>query len=1412
MEKKAVKILFVDSNKSGTMQVVRELKKNGIYLSFLRIETYDEFREQISAFNPDVIIAEYLLPGWDGLKALKTLRAGESHVPFIIYTAKGNESVAVEFMKCGADDYLNKNTPGRIADTVSNALDKAVGQKQKSVSADLMANAERLRQIINSAQDAVILTDAFGKISYWNPAAERIFGYKPGECLGTDPHYLIATPQIKNDEEEAMTHFMATGEGRFINKTIEVIAKHKEGWIFPVEISLSPIYYENGYGAVAIIRDIAERKKAAEEISRKESQFSALIELAGDAIFVADFNSALVILANEQACKSLGYTKEELFQKTIYEFDSVFGEKKIQFEFWSRMVPGKIETIEVLHQRKDGSVFPVEVRTTLIDFDGHKSVLGIARDITERKNAEADLRMSENRFRTLFEESGDFIFILEPSIEKGLPIIDANEAACRFHGYSREELTGKAMFSLDVDIIEQPVTHLFDQLKSGEQIIFERKHRKKNGSEFYVEISAKLAESRNGSSIIISREIDITDRKNAEEKLLQSEKNYRLLYENSPIGIYIASPQGQLLNVNQAALDMLGSPSEEAMRQINLLTYSSLVETGYSGKFKECVESGKTVQMELLYTSKWDKQVYMSSFLVPLKDAQGRVEKVYTFMQDISERKKAEYLLTRSIERWESLFNNSPNSIAIYSAVDNGQDFIFNDFNPMAEKVDKIDRQQVIGKRVTEVFPSVAELGFLEAFRRVWKTGKTEVMNNINYRDKRLEGWRENIIYRLNTGEVVTIFNDISDRKKAEQDLQNSLAENKALLSANPDLMFVFDRNCCILQFHVNKAGLYTDPGNFLYRPVDEILPPDVVKLTHEKVDYVLSTGELTTGSYSLEKDGVTSFFESRYVLLNQDKVLAIVRDITDRVKAEFNLLLARKKTEESEEQLKVFINSIPDIICFKDGHGRWLMANQSDLELFCLTNVDYFSKTDAELADYTDEIYREAFLYCMNTDEKAWLNITTSHGIEIIPTISGEKKVFDVIKTPIFYPNGERKALAVVGRNITELYHAQKELEIAKNKAEGADRLKTAFLQNMSHEIRTPLNAIEGFSDMLTRNELSEEKKKNFVSIIRNSSRQLLSIVSDILTIASLETRQEKINTEQVCVNEMIINLLAIFKQQSVNQNVSLFTRQTLSDAQSEIHTDKTKLTQILSNLVSNALKFTHEGFVEFGYTLKEPGQDSSMKSPYLEFFVKDSGIGIKSELHEKIFERFLQADLNISKKYGGTGLGLSISKGFVELLGGSIWVESIPGQGSSFFFTIPYVPVHNAGSHGASAEKQSASGKTILVAEDDEFNFLLIRELLNRSGLQIIHARDGQEVIDLFKQNPEVRLILMDIKMPVMEGHEAARIIRQMNANIPIIAQSAYAMDYEIEKYGSIFDNYLTKPLDGPTLKKTIARYIQL
>ncbi len=384
-----------------------------------------------------------------------------------------------------------------------------------------------------------------------------------------------------------------------------------------------------------------------------------------------------------------------------------------------------------------------------------------------------------------------------------------------------------------------------------------------------------------------------------------------------------------------------------------------------------------------------------------------------------------------------------------------------------------------------------------------------------------------------------------------------------------------------------------------------------------------------------------------------------------------------------------------------------------------------------------------------------------------------------------------------------------QAELTIAKEKAEESDRLKTSFLQNMSHEIRTPMNAIIGFSKMLANPDLLPEKRKSFTSIIVNSTNQLLTIITDILTISSLETKQEKLNIESVCINTIIVDLLAMFKAQSFNQNISLYAKQLLTDKQSEIFTDKAKVTRILTNLINNALKFTHKGYIEFGYNLVEQHRGVALQRE-LQFYVKDSGIGIKSELHEKIFERFRQAELSISQNYGGTGLGLSIAKGFVDLLGGKIWVQSELELGSTFYFTIPFHAVNEI-EKTYSPTKQSDFKTTILIAEDDEYNYLFIEEILLNMDFKLIHAKNGKEAIDICKLNPEINLILMDIKMPIMDGNTAAKLIKEFRPDLPIIAQTAYYYEQCKEIYGEmVFDEYITKPINDDELKQKLMKYI--
>lgn len=374
----------------------------------------------------------------------------------------------------------------------------------------------------------------------------------------------------------------------------------------------------------------------------------------------------------------------------------------------------------------------------------------------------------------------------------------------------------------------------------------------------------------------------------------------------------------------------------------------------------------------------------------------------------------------------------------------------------------------------------------------------------------------------------------------------------------------------------------------------------------------------------------------------------------------EKQLLSEKTKVEENEAQLNTLINTIPDLIWLKDINGIYLDCNTRFEQFFGAQKHEILGKTDYDFVD------KELADFFRAHDNKAMMaGKPTMNEEEITFASDGHREFLETIKTPLL--TNSKKVIGVlgIGRDISKRKQYEEQLLKAKDKSEESDRLKTAFLQNLSHEIRTPLNAICGFVGMLDKPKLSETKRTNFVSIIKKSSDQLLSIVSDILTISALETKQEKLNIGLFCLNDILDDLLTIFKQQHTNPDVIIKNKKGLDEKQSLIFGDRTKITQILTNLVSNSLKFTTEGVIEFGYTLE---------NNFLKFHIKDTGIGIPIKYQDKIFERFRQVDIALDKKHGGTGLGLSISKGFVELMGGKIWVESTPEKGTSFYFTVPF------------------------------------------------------------------------------------------------------------------------------------------
>ena len=387
----------------------------------------------------------------------------------------------------------------------------------------------------------------------------------------------------------------------------------------------------------------------------------------------------------------------------------------------------------------------------------------------------------------------------------------------------------------------------------------------------------------------------------------------------------------------------------------------------------------------------------------------------------------------------------------------------------------------------------------------------------------------------------------------------------------------------------------------------------------------------------------------------------------------------------------------------------------------------------------------------------------------------------------------------------ITEL---NDQLQKAIKKAEENDRLKSAFLANMSHEIRTPMNGILGFASLLNEPLLLIQDQQKYIGIIEKSGQRMLNIINDLIDISKIEAGQMEVKLSETNIKDQLEYIYTFFKPEAERKGISLVNvHNIISKNESDIQTDREKLYAVLTNLTKNAIKFTKSGKIEIGFT---------SKGNFFEVFVKDTGIGIHPSKQETVFDRFVQVEDSISAGLEGSGLGLSISKAYVNMLGGDIWLESEPGKGSSFYFTIPRDTISNEKpnvelDYEALKEKIKFKGLKVLLVEDDETSEMYTKIVLKDYCKEILIAHDGAAAVKTCRDHPALDLILMDLGMPIMDGHEATKQIRHFNKEVIIIAQTAFALsgtrDMAIE---SGCNDYITKPIKAKELINLISKYL--
>ncbi len=520
-------------------------------------------------------------------------------------------------------------------------------------------------------------------------------------------------------------------------------------------------------------------------------------------------------------------------------------------------------------------------------------------------------------------------------------------------------------------------------------------------------------------------------------------------------------------------------------------------------------------------------------------------------------------------------------------------------------------------------------------------------------------------------------------------------------------------------------------------------------------------------------------------------------KELEDRIELLERQLAINIEEKVSENFLSKIINQIGDPIFVKDDQSRLILVNDAFCNIFDLPRENIMGKTLAE--DVPDD-QREHFL---RIDNQVLADGKESNIEELLKVRGGEMKTIFTKKSRYIDESGNKLLIGVI-HDITSNKRIEAELIIARDRAEESDTLKSAFLANVSHEIRTPMNSILGFSDLLKKDSISKEKTKQYLDIIESSGKRLLRIISDIIDLSKIDTSQLNLAYENCNLNKLIDNLEEQFNLCNNGIKHRFKTSKGLSDSESVILVDQDRLAQILSNLIENSIKYAPDGNISFGY---------EVNNELLSFHVKDEGIGIDLKNHNLIFNRFSQINNEYLKSTSGTGLGLSIVKELTELMMGKIWVESELGKGATFYFSIPYQSISQENDQLTNESTNTFDGKekVILIAEDEFLNYLYLKVVFENYPFKLIHAKNGEEAITLVKNNSSIDLVLMDIKMPKIDGINATIEIRKSNKNIPIIALSAHAFHEDKQRASNAgFNDYLSKPVNEKTLLDMVDKYI--
>ncbi|MBK0403940.1 PAS domain S-box protein [Adhaeribacter sp. BT258] len=1194
----------------------------------------------------------------------------------------------------------------------------------------------------------------------------------------------------------------------------------------------------------------------SQELSVSQSKYQALFESSYDGICLLYNN--VIVDSNDTTIQLFGYQKHELLGKRLDEIspenqpDKQPSATKAANIVEATLQAGVSQSFEWKFRHKNGSLLDAEVSLSRISLEGHHYIQANIRDITERKMAQAAMRREEvmresmQQFRVFLEK----VNLLYISLNMKGNLITVNDYFLTYTGYTREEVIGRNYFELFLPESEkQARQEAFFQTFTDQTLnhFYERNIVTKSGLVKVLKWYSIFEKDIDGNIIGLSSVgKDVTGRKAAMEALKTNKIRLQDLFDNAHDLIQDTSVDNKFIFVNRAWKEKLGYNDFD----IEKLALNDIVHPYYKAKLiyqlRNLYKGEDVNKIETVFLTKSGKPIHLiGSINCTLQD--GKPVATRAILHDITDRIKAERLqkvyysianLAISSKDLTSLYGAIHRELSKIIETNNIQIALCDENRTELNFVYHVDQQLNAGsteikrpfdKGITEYIINSGRPLFLlkEDYQELIDSGKVTYQGEIpkvmlgsplSIEDRiigviSVQDYRKQDAYIHTDIEILHfISNQVAlaiERKSNEEQINLQNARLKAIFESGSHMMWSVNNALEITSYNQNFYN-YFFPANSKSLPFNletsglpeafgESFP--VLQQSYQQV----FQGINQHFELKLERpDGTTNW---REIYLNPiylrdgsfEEVSGISLDITEKKLSQ--LALAR-----SEEKFRSIFESFQDLYYRTDRDGYVLLMSPSVQEILGYSQTEVLGMHSIELYDNPQE--RENLIKAVNQLGKVQ-NFEVS-----LKKKSGEVRKVLINARQLRDESGHPLGMEGVCRDVTELKQIEAELIRAKELAESSLQAKTLFLANMSHELRTPMNGIIGMIDLLNQTSISEEQAE-YVETLRKSSDALLAILNDILDLSKIQAGKLVIHETGIDLFDTLDKIYSLFQNRANHKNLD-FALHIEPDVPRYIITDETRFLQILSNLTANAIKFTNSGAVNIFVKKKRESDGKFM----LEVKVQDSGIGITEENKKLLFTNFTQLDDTSTKSFGGTGLGLAISKQLSELLGGEIGLNSVYGEGSTFWFTIATRIAENseeivknmqATKDAAVVTENFENEPYVLLVDDNQINQKVALKLLNKLGCRCDVASNGYEAIEFAAVHP-YDIIFMDIQMPEMDGVEATAQIKDMLLLDcpPIIAMTAYSMKDDAEKFmNQGLDDYISKPVKSAELFNIIQKW---